>query len=256
MAFGIMIPRALNGMTVWTHSMFNVYLICVYRKPVIIIHKKPSSVQQTPDVAQSLSKECKHIESESKLCLSVWMTPQPCAWPYPESNAPAYAVIGHIEIINSRTPVFTKLYKIKQDSFFLFLTPSTGCWVRCDEVCCWLLRSFATTVFIAWVKISSTPVISLLLHSIYFAPIFRATAMPCSWVTGVKPWVLSRSMHVLFVRRSDLRPTRMRGVYGQKWRTSGYHCTCQLSRSYESVNHYLIHYVFEWVWAVDREADE
>jgi hypothetical protein len=30
-------------------------------------------------------------------------------------------------------------------------------------------------------------------------------------------------MHVRLLRRSDLRPTRMRGVVGQKWRTSGYH---------------------------------
>jgi hypothetical protein len=72
-------------------------------------------------------------------------------------------------------------------------------------------------------KISSTPFISLLLHSMYSAPIFWATAWPCSWVTGVRPWVLRRSMQVLLVRRSDLRPMRTRGVYGQKWRTSGYH---------------------------------
>ena len=31
-------------------------------------------------------------------------------------------------------------------------------------------------------------------------------------------------MQVRFVRRSDLRPQRMMGVVGQKWRTSGYHC--------------------------------
>jgi len=30
-------------------------------------------------------------------------------------------------------------------------------------------------------------------------------------------------MHVRLVRKSDLRPTRIRGVVGQKWRTSGYH---------------------------------
>jgi hypothetical protein len=30
-------------------------------------------------------------------------------------------------------------------------------------------------------------------------------------------------MHVLLERRSDFRPTRTRGVVGQKWRTSGYH---------------------------------
>ncbi len=31
-------------------------------------------------------------------------------------------------------------------------------------------------------------------------------------------------MHVRLPRRSDLRPQRMMGVVGQKWRTSGYHC--------------------------------
>lgn len=31
-------------------------------------------------------------------------------------------------------------------------------------------------------------------------------------------------MQARFVRRSDLRPTRMSGVVGQKCRTSGYHC--------------------------------
>ena len=30
-------------------------------------------------------------------------------------------------------------------------------------------------------------------------------------------------MQERFVRRSDLRPTRISGVVGQKWRTSGYH---------------------------------
>ena len=31
-------------------------------------------------------------------------------------------------------------------------------------------------------------------------------------------------MQVRLLRRSDLRPTRISGVVGQKWRTSGYHC--------------------------------
>lgn len=35
-------------------------------------------------------------------------------------------------------------------------------------------------------------------------------------------------MHVLLLRRSDFKPTRMSGVVGQKWRTSGYHLdSCQ-----------------------------
>ena len=32
-------------------------------------------------------------------------------------------------------------------------------------------------------------------------------------------------MQVFLVRRSDLRPTRIMGVVGQKCKTSGYHCT-------------------------------
>lgn len=78
--------------------------------------------------------------------------------------------------------------------------------------CSRFFRSFATTVRMAHSKISSTPVISLLLHSIYPAPIFWETARPCSVVTGVRPWVLSMSIHVFLYRRSDLRPTRMSGV--------------------------------------------
>lgn len=85
------------------------------------------------------------------------------------------------------------------------------------------LSSASITIFTASSKTWSTPCISLLLHSTYVAPIRFATAWPCSGVTGVRPWVLRRSMHVRLVRRSDFRPTRMRGVVGQKWRTSGYH---------------------------------
>ena len=85
------------------------------------------------------------------------------------------------------------------------------------------LSSASITVLTASSKTWSTPRISLLLHSTYVAPIRSATALPCSGVTGVRPWVLRRSMHVRLLRRSDFRPTRMRGVVGQKWRTSGYH---------------------------------
>ncbi len=35
-------------------------------------------------------------------------------------------------------------------------------------------------------------------------------------------------MQARFVRRSDLRPMRMSGVVGQKWRTSGYHYVLKL----------------------------
>jgi hypothetical protein len=73
-------------------------------------------------------------------------------------------------------------------------------------------------------KISCTPVISLDEHSMYRAPIFAATDLPCCCVTGVRPCVLRSSMQVRLFLRSDLRPQRMIGVVGQKWRTSGYHC--------------------------------
>jgi hypothetical protein len=75
----------------------------------------------------------------------------------------------------------------------------------------------------AFAKTSSTPRISLLLHSAYVAPIRRATFSPCSGVMGVRPWVLRSSMQVRLLRRSDLSPTRIIGVVGQKCRTSGYH---------------------------------
>lgn len=57
----------------------------------------------------------------------------------------------------------------------------------------------------------------------YMALIFLATSAPCALVTGVSPCVLRSSIHVRLLRRSDLRPQRMIGVVGQKWRTSGYH---------------------------------
>lgn len=76
--------------------------------------------------------------------------------------------------------------------------------------------SCPTAVLTANSKTSSTPLISLLLHSTYIAFICRATRWPCSGVTGVNPWVLSSSMQERLVRRSDLRPTSMSGVVGQK----------------------------------------
>jgi hypothetical protein len=80
-----------------------------------------------------------------------------------------------------------------------------------------------TVMSMAVSKISCTPFISLDEHSMYLAPIFVATDLPCCVVTGVRPCVLRSSMHVRLCRRSDLRPQRMIGVVGQKWRTSGYH---------------------------------
>lgn len=80
-----------------------------------------------------------------------------------------------------------------------------------------------TVTSMAVSNISCTPVISLDEHSMYLAPIFWATDLPCCCVTGVRPCVLRSSMQVRLFRRSDLRPQRMMGVVGQKWRTSGYH---------------------------------
>lgn len=80
-----------------------------------------------------------------------------------------------------------------------------------------------TAMSMAVSKTSCTPTCSLDEHSMYNAPIFCATALPCCCVTGVRPCVLSSSMQVRLERRSDLRPQRMIGVVGQKCRTSGYH---------------------------------
>lgn len=80
-----------------------------------------------------------------------------------------------------------------------------------------------TAISIAKSNTSCTPIISLLLHSAYRAPMRFATSSPCCCVTGVIPCVLRSSITFLFFRRSVLRPTRTTGVEGQKWRTSGYH---------------------------------
>ena len=93
-----------------------------------------------------------------------------------------------------------------------------------------------TAMSMAVSKISCTPFISFEEHSMYIAPIFSATARPCCCVTGVRPWVLRSSMQVLLLRRSDLRPQRMMGVVGQKWRTSGYH----YDTSVESRNKWML----------------
>lgn len=117
-------------------------------------------------------------------------------------------------------------YRIGQ--FFPFLDffglPPPRPILCCESRCSRISISCPTAVLTANSKTSSTPCISLLLHSTYMAPIRLATAWPCSGVTGVRPWVLRRSMQDRLARRSDLRPTRMRGVVGQKCRTSGYHC--------------------------------
>ena len=94
----------------------------------------------------------------------------------------------------------------------------------CAPVCRFVASSSLTATLMAVSKISSTPFISLLLHSMYRAFMRAATDWPCSEVTGVSPCVFSRSIQVRLLRRSDLRPRSMMGVVGQKCRTSGYHC--------------------------------
>lgn len=71
---------------------------------------------------------------------------------------------------------------------------------------------------------SCTPVPIFAEHSMYFAPISRATDIPCSDVTGICPCALSIRRVCSSRRRSILVPTRMSGVPSQKWATSGYHC--------------------------------
>lgn len=121
------------------------------------------------------------------------------------------------------------VYKILQFRFLSFFPgrPPLGCLVLLLLLGCCVFQpcsSIDTAMSTALANTSSTPRISLLLHSTYVAPIRCATALPCSGVMGVSPWVLRSSMHVRLVRRSDFRPTRMMGVVGQKCRTSGYHC--------------------------------
>lgn len=104
-----------------------------------------------------------------------------------------------------------------------------------------------TAVSIAVSNISCTPVISFDEHSMYMALIFLATSAPCALVTGVRPCVLRSSIHVRLLRRSDLRPQRIMGVVGQKWRTSGYHCGCVRDEVIVEDWHmsYLIKHVFQ-----------
>ena len=63
-------------------------------------------------------------------------------------------------------------------------------------------------------------------------------------------------MQVRLLRKSDLRPTRMSGVVGQKWRTSGYHFDLLATLKAFAVLFYLVHYVLQRVRAVDRKADQ
>ena len=115
--------------------------------------------------------------------------------------------------------------RMRQRLFFNFLPPTLLAppWVAHRAFSSFISISLPTAVLTASSKISCTPSISLLEHSKYMAPICWATVLPCSCVTGVKPCVLSMSIQARLWRRSDLSPTRTRGVVGQKWSTSGYH---------------------------------
>lgn len=54
-----------------------------------------------------------------------------------------------------------------------------------------------------------------------------------------------------------MRPQRMMGVVGQKWRTSGYHCEGVSGACLrENAKAYLVEDVFERVGTVDGEAHE
>ena len=63
-------------------------------------------------------------------------------------------------------------------------------------------------------------------------------------------------MQVRLFRRSDLSPTRTKGVVGQKCRTSGYHCGRQPMKVYQMGVTYLVHDIFERIGTVNGEADE
>ena len=154
-------------------------------------------------------------------------------------------------------PKRTSSHRILHVLFFTFRRPLRGTLLPLLL----LPRSYVSSstwiaVLIASSKTSATPLCSLALHSIYVAPIRSATACPCSGVTGVRPCVRRSSMHVRLFRRSDLRPTKTRGVVGQKCRTSGYHCGGQSRYSYGERKSYLVHDVLERVGAIDSKADE
>lgn len=62
-------------------------------------------------------------------------------------------------------------------------------------------------------------------------------------------------------RRSDFKPTRIRGVVGQKWRTSGYHWTICQHGSFSLagllvMRSDLVHDIFQRIGTVNCETDE
>jgi hypothetical protein len=67
-------------------------------------------------------------------------------------------------------------------------------------------------------------------------------------------------MQVFLLRRSDLRPQRMMGVVGQKWRTSGYHYCMIVSiitlASKGLTRVYLVHNVLQGIRAINRKANK
>jgi hypothetical protein len=73
-------------------------------------------------------------------------------------------------------------------------------------------------------KTSLTPRPVFAEHSIYFAPISFATAVPCSGVTGVCPCAPNIRRVCSSRRRSVLVPTNSNGTPSQKCATSGNHC--------------------------------
>lgn len=115
----------------------------------------------------------------------------------------------------SRKQEATQVHRILQLRFFFLLL---GTPLPLLAICRSALRfsSSPTATVIARLKMSSTPVISLLLHSMYEAPILEATCLPCSVVTGVRPWLRRSSIQFFLCRRSDFRPSKMIGVVGQK----------------------------------------
>lgn len=63
-------------------------------------------------------------------------------------------------------------------------------------------------------------------HSRYFtAPISFCICNPCGYVMGASRFSFSFSIVSLSSRKSSFVPTRMMGVFGQWWLTSGYHYT-------------------------------
>eukprot|EP01136_Pigoraptor_vietnamica_P037304 Opistho-1_new@105096 len=68
-------------------------------------------------------------------------------------------------------------------------------------------------------------------HSRYlFEPISLAMARPCVYAMGASFFSLSFSIASLSSRRSSLVPTRMMGVWGQWWLTSGCHFALTFSK--------------------------